>query len=96
MAGRYPDRVIIFDSPPLLLTTESRVLATHMGQIVVVVQAERTSQAAVQRALATIEAHPLRTLVLNQARGGETERSGGYSYDNRYGYADPAGPSDAR
>jgi protein-tyrosine kinase len=38
MASRYPDRIIIFDSPPLLMTTESRVLATHMGQVVVVVK----------------------------------------------------------
>ncbi|MEG2901432.1 MAG: XrtA-associated tyrosine autokinase, partial [Massilia sp.] len=36
LAHRYPDRVIIFDSPPLMLTSESRVLASHMGQIVVV------------------------------------------------------------
>jgi protein-tyrosine kinase len=42
MAKRYPDRIIIFDSPPLLLTTESRVLASHMGQIVVVVHADKT------------------------------------------------------
>lgn len=39
MASRYPDRIIIFDSPPLLMTTESRVLAGHMGQVVLVVKA---------------------------------------------------------
>ena len=39
MAKRYADRIIIFDSPPLLLATESRVLASDMGQIVMVVQA---------------------------------------------------------
>ena len=38
MARRYTDRIIVFDSPPLLLTTEARVLATHMGQIVMVVK----------------------------------------------------------
>jgi protein-tyrosine kinase len=92
MSRRYPDRVIVFDSPPLLPTTESRVLATHMGQIVVVVQAERTTQTAVRRALATIESHPLRTLVLNQSRG-ESERSAGYSYDYRYGDVGAAGRS---
>jgi protein-tyrosine kinase len=95
IARRYSDRIIVFDSPPLLLTTESRVLATHMGQIVVVVQAERTSQAAVTRALATIESHPLRTMVLNQARG-ESERSSGYSYDYRYYTADGAAPQGDR
>ena len=40
--ARIPDRIIIFDSPPLLATTEARVLATHMGQIVMVVAADST------------------------------------------------------
>ncbi|MEY4414338.1 MAG: hypothetical protein RIQ53_1631, partial [Pseudomonadota bacterium] len=68
MATRYPDRIIIFDSPPLLLTTESRVLATHMGQVVMVVHAGKTLQADVNNALATIETCPLRMVLLNQAR----------------------------
>src|SRR5437879_9734353 len=51
----------------LLLTTEARVLAAQMGQIVMVVQADKTSQADVQHALSTIEACPLRMLVLNKA-----------------------------
>ena len=39
IASRYSDRIVIFDSPPLLATTESRVLASLMGQLVVVVEA---------------------------------------------------------
>jgi exopolysaccharide/PEP-CTERM locus tyrosine autokinase len=81
MATRYPDRIIIFDSPPLLLTTEARVLATHMGQIAVVVHAERTLQADVQQALATIENCPVKLLVLNKLRG-----SGAGAYGRGYGY----------
>ena len=80
MATRYPDRIIIFDSPPLLLTTESRVLASHMGQIVVVVAAGRTLQAAVQQALDTIEACPVRLLVLNKARMDSKAYGYGYGY----------------
>ena len=83
MASRYSDRIIIFDSPPLLLTTESRVLATHMGQIVVVVHAGTTLQSSVQSALATIEACPVKLMVLNQAR---TAPWGGGSYGYGYGY----------
>lgn len=83
MARRYPDRIIVFDSPPLLLTTEARVLATHMGQIVVVVAAENTPQSAVQQALSTIETHPLKMLLLNQVR---TDAQGGYGYGYAYGY----------
>ena len=83
VARRYPDRIIIFDSPPLLLTTESRVLATHMGQIVMVVRAESTLQADVQHALSTIESCPVKLLVLNQARAAA---KGGYGYGYGYGY----------
>lgn len=83
MAERYADRIIIFDSPPLLLATESRVLASHMGQIVVVVQAEKTLQADVRSALAMIEACPVKLMMLNQAR---TVTTGGYGYGYRHGY----------
>lgn len=86
MANRYPDRIIIFDSPPLLLTTESRVLATHMGQIVVVVHAGKTLQADVQHALSTIDSCPVRLMLLNQTR---SDSRGGYGYG--YGYGEKQG-----
>lgn len=90
IALRYPDRIVIFDSPPLLQTTEARVLATHMGQVVVVVRAEETAQAAVQEALATIEACPVRMLLLNRAR---VAAGAGYAYGYGYGYGSSAGQS---
>jgi protein-tyrosine kinase len=80
---RYSDRIIIFDSPPLLLTTESRVLATRMGQIVFVVRAEETPQNAVKEAVAAIEACPVKLVVLNQARNVENVA---YGYEYGYGY----------
>ena len=67
LASRYEDRIIIFDSPPLLATTEARVLATNMGQIVMVVAADATSQHAVNQALATIEGCEIVLMVLNKA-----------------------------
>jgi exopolysaccharide/PEP-CTERM locus tyrosine autokinase len=67
IASRYRDRIIIFDSPPLLATTEARVLATNMGQIVMVVAADATSQHAVNQALATIEGCEIVLMVLNKA-----------------------------
>lgn len=98
MARRYADRIIVFDSPPLLLTTEARVLATHMGQIVMVVQAEQTLRSAVAQALATIESCPVKLMLLNQVRTASRAGYGlGYGYD--YGYRAPltqqqtAGPS---
>ena len=66
MASRYSDRIIIFDSPPLLVTTEARALASHMGQAVIVVKAESTAQADVRHALATLGACPVKLKLLNQ------------------------------
>jgi len=67
MASRYRDRIIIFDSPPLLATTEARVLAANMGQIALVVAADATSQHAVNQALATVEACEVVMMILNKA-----------------------------
>ena len=67
IASRYQDRIIIFDSPPLLSTTEARVLATNMGQIVMVVAADATSQHALNQALSTIEGCEVVLMVLNKA-----------------------------
>ena len=81
MAARYPDRIIVFDSPPLLATTESRVLAAHMGQVVMVIEAERTTQGVVESALATVESCPVVMTLLNKAPQSETG-----SYYGYYGY----------
>jgi len=87
MAKRYADRIIVFDSPPLLLATESRVLASHMGQVVIVVQAEKTLQSDVAQALATIETCPVKLMLLNQARSVfKGKYKHGYGYGYGYGY----------
>jgi receptor protein-tyrosine kinase len=80
MAARYPDRIIVFDSPPLLLTTESPVLATHMGQIVVVVEAEQTPESRLALALAKIERCPIVMTLLNKARAPNLGSYYGYGY----------------
>jgi receptor protein-tyrosine kinase len=82
LACRYPDRVLVFDAPPLLSSTESRVLATHMGQIVLVVEADRTPQGTVKQALAAVEQCPVVMTVLNKIERAET---GSYYY-GYYGY----------
>jgi exopolysaccharide/PEP-CTERM locus tyrosine autokinase len=74
IAHRYSDRIVIFDSPPLLLTSEAHVLASQMGQIVMVVAAEKTPQQAVKEALRQIESCDVINLIYNKASafpGGE-------------------------
>jgi protein-tyrosine kinase len=83
VAGRYPDRIVVFDSPPLLATTESRVLATHMGQVVVVVEAERTAHAMLESALSTVQSCPQVLTVLNKAQESEAgSYYGAYAHEH--------------
>ncbi len=89
MSNRYSDRIIIFDSPPLLVTTEARTLASHMGQVVIVVKSEGTTHSDVKHALAAIESCPVRLMLLNQARS-STNDEYGYGYSYGYGYGTPA------
>lgn len=80
LAQRYRDRIVIFDSPPLLLTSESRVLASQMGQIVLVVEAERTTQQTLKEALRQIESCDVVNLIYNKARSFSGAGYYGYYY----------------
>jgi exopolysaccharide/PEP-CTERM locus tyrosine autokinase len=81
IANRYPDRIVIFDSPPLLLTSESHVLASNMGQIVLVVESERTTQHAVRESLRQLEGLSNVNMIYNKSR----EFPGTETYDYHYG-----------
>jgi exopolysaccharide/PEP-CTERM locus tyrosine autokinase len=75
---RYNDRVVIFDSPPILATSDPVVLSGIMGQVVFVVAAGSTPQGVVRDALSLIDDSKPIGMVLNKVR-----KSGGSSY---YGY----------
>ena len=81
LAQRYPDRVILFDTPPVLATSEPSVLAMHVGQIVFVVEAEKTSRKAVEASLSLISSCQHISLLLNKADyEAGTEKFGAYYY----------------
>jgi receptor protein-tyrosine kinase len=73
-------RIVLLDSPPLMLSTESRVLAAAAGQVVLVVRAESTSRQAVSHALDVIGEGKTVSLILNQSSAAPTE-----SYYGSYG-----------
>jgi exopolysaccharide/PEP-CTERM locus tyrosine autokinase len=81
VSERYSDRIVIFDSPPLLVTTEARTLAANMGQIVMVVESDSTTHEALREALSTIESCEVVGMVLNKGRRSNPGDSYGY-----YGY----------
>jgi receptor protein-tyrosine kinase len=85
MAARYDDRIIIFDSPPLLAASEACVLASSMSQILMVVEAGRTTESAVRDALGRIEGCRAVGMVLNKGNP-PGSGLGGYGYGYGYGY----------
>lgn len=82
LAHDHPHQVVVFDAPPLLATNQAKVLAAHLGQVVVIVEAARTQRHLVQQAFAALEQCPIVMSVLNKS----TERSSGEGYGYGYGY----------
>lgn len=80
LSARHPDQIVIFDSPPLLVASESAALASHMSQILLVVAANQTSEVALKEALKRLDERDCPVgLLLNK-----NESAGaGYGY---YGY----------
>ncbi len=80
LAQKYSDRIVIFDAPPLLPTTESRVLANRVGQVLMVVEANRTEQSRVAQAYAALETCPVVMSVLNKTSASKATAGYGYGY----------------
>jgi receptor protein-tyrosine kinase len=78
LAAKYADRIIVFDAPPLIPTTESRVLASRVGQVVMVVEADATTRVQAAQAYAALEECPVVLSVLNKSRQRSSEAYGYY------------------
>ena len=79
--------VVIFDSPPLLLSSEAVTLSGFMGQIVLVVEAEKTQQSVVKEALALLDPNQTIGVVLNKNTLDASKGYGyGYGYGGTYGH----------
>lgn len=80
LAERYADRIVIFDAPPLLVTSEAKVLAEQLGQVVLVVEAASTPRKAVLQAISALEHCPVVMSVLNKAPESTGDLGYGYYY----------------
>lgn len=80
LAARNPDRIIVLDGPPVLVTTVARALAPRVGQVVMVVEAGRTTSAAVTEAFAALESCPIVSAVLNKSASHSHGAGYGYGY----------------
>ncbi|WP_431282809.1 hypothetical protein ACQW02_25950 [Humitalea sp. 24SJ18S-53] len=78
LAGSLPDHIVVLDTPPCLSTSEPTALAAVAGQVVLVVDAERTQRNEVEAALDMIDACPVLQLLLNRVRLTANDTFGAY------------------
>ena len=78
LSHRYPDRVVLFDSPPLLITSEAVALSELVGQLVLVVEAGKTQQDIIKEALTKLNPDLVVGVLLNKMEGGSRPGYGGY------------------
>ena len=80
LANRYPDRIVIFDSPPLIGVSETLVLANLMGQALIVVEESKTLLADINKATENLNEDLAIGLILNKAIRSHKDLYGYYGY----------------
>lgn len=80
-ANRYPDRIVIFDTPPLLGINETAILANLAGQAVIVVQEGKTNLNRISQAVEQLNPDMAKGFVINKTRKKPNSGSGYYGYN---------------
>ena len=81
LATANPQRIVIFDSAPALAASPASVLALNVGQVVMVVRADRTTESELRDAVALVDGCPNISLLLN----GSSYFGGNHSFGSYYG-----------
>jgi protein-tyrosine kinase len=84
LCSRVPRRLLLLDSPPLLITDEGRALTKIAGQIALVVRAEHTPRQAVIDAMGLFSLEQAGGIILNDVSRTRADKyhSYGYGTDN--------------
>lgn len=83
IARRYKDRVVLFDSPPVLATTTASALAPLVGQVILVAEAGSTKHETIREALQRLDRVTITGVILNKAKQGA---AASYDYYGSYYY----------
>lgn len=80
LAQRYPDRIVIFDCPPILGVTETPVLSSLVGQAIVVVEESKTKLDNVKKAVSQLDEDIAVGFVMNKTVRSKKDEYGYYGY----------------
>jgi protein-tyrosine kinase len=79
LGRRFADSLLILDAPPCLSTSDPAVLAQVVGQILFVVEANRTQREEIEASLDLVQSCPTITMVLNKQQISSRYTFGAYS-----------------
>lgn len=82
LAARYPNRVVIFDCPPILGVNETPILSTLMGQAIIVVEESKTKLVDVVQATSQLTEDIALGIVMNKTLKSTKDTYGYYGYGN--------------
>lgn len=84
LARRFPKHLIMVDAPPCLSTSDPHTIAPFVGQVVLVIEAERTQRSEVEAALELVRVCPTITMLLNKVKLTTSHTFGAYDYYGSY------------
>ncbi len=84
IAHRFAGHVVVLDAPPCLSTSDPSTVAPIVGQIVMVIEAERTQRSEVEAALDLVRVCPNITMLLNKVQLTSSNTFGAYDYYGTY------------
>lgn len=79
-ANRYPDRIVIVDTPPLLGINETAILANLAGQAILVTEENKTRLNDVKKAVEQLNPEMAIGFIINKAQSTNTDSGYGYYY----------------
>jgi protein-tyrosine kinase len=80
ISKRYRDQIVVIDTPPALTSFEPAILAQNVHQTILVVSAQRSGRAQIEKSLDSVSACHNISLLFNRASKWE-QRENGYYYN---------------
>lgn len=80
LVASHPRRIVLLDSPPALAASAASELARHVGEVLMVIRADRTTEAALRDAVQLLSACPRMEAILNGVKFSSSGRRFGAYY----------------
>jgi protein-tyrosine kinase len=88
LSARYPDRVIVLDTPPVLASAEPAILASYVHHLIMVISADQTDRHQLRKSLESVASCQSVSLLFNKAPSWNEQEYVAY-----YGYANSGAPA---